>query len=272
MRVDVNGVGIEFDVSGPDSGPRVILLHGFPDTGRLWRNQVPALAGAGFRVIVPDLRGYGRSDKPKDVGEYEFASLLGDVVGVLDHLGVERAHVVGHDWGADLSWGLASLAPDRVDRLVVLSVGHPAAFRTAGLEQMEKSWYMLLFLFPGVAEQWLSNDGWANFRQWARHPDADAVIADLEADGSLTPGLNWYRANVAPEWWVLPPMELPPVRAPTLGVWSSGDPALTEVQMTASARHVAAEWRYERIDGAGHWLQLEAPERINDLLLGFLSA
>src|SRR6188472_1066348 len=100
MRVDVNGVGIEYQVEG--DGRPVVLLHGFPDTGRMWRNQVPALRDAGYRVIVPDLRGYGASDKPAEVDAYAIPFLAGDVLGVLDHLGVERAHVVGHDWGAAL--------------------------------------------------------------------------------------------------------------------------------------------------------------------------
>jgi pimeloyl-ACP methyl ester carboxylesterase len=245
-------------------------LHGFPDSGRVWRHQVPALTEAGFRVVVPDLRGFGRSDKPAPVGAYGAGRLLGDITGVLDHFGAGRVHVVGHDWGAALAWALAMFTPARVDHLVVLSVGHPTAFRTAGLEQRQKSWYMLLFQFEGVAEEWLTRDGWANFRQWAAHPDADAVIAEIEAAGSLTPALNYYRANVPPQSWVQDPPPYPPVQVPTLGIWSSGDPALTEGQMVGSAEHVAAKWRYERIDGAGHWLQLEVPETVNRLLLDFL--
>ncbi len=253
MRVDVQGVGIEVEVTG--EGRPVVLLHGFPDSGRLWRNQVPALADAGFRVIVPDLRGYGRSDKPDDVSAYAIPFLAGDVAAVLDHLELERAHVVGHDWGAALAWAVASFAPERVDHLVALSVGHPTAFGAAGLAQREKSWYMLLFQFEDVAERWLRDDGWARFRAWSRHPDADAVIADLEADGSLTPGLAWYRANVPAESLVAPSLELPPVQAPTMGVWSSGDFALVEEQMARSSEHVAGPWRYERLEGPGHWMQ-----------------
>ena len=266
-RVDVDGVGIEYEVTG--QGRPVVLLHGFPDSGRLWRYQVPALAGAGFRVIVPDLRGYGRSDKPQPVEAYSIAFLAADVLAVLADLEIDRAHVVGHDWGAALAWGLAAFAPDRVDHLAVLSVGHPATFRRTP-QQREKSWYMLLFQFPGIAERWLADNDWANFRNWARHPDADQVIAELEATGSLTPGLNWYRANVPPESWVAPPLTLPPVQAPTMGVWSTADIALTEVQMTDSAQNVVGPWRYERLDGPGHWMQLEAPEGLNALLLDFL--
>jgi pimeloyl-ACP methyl ester carboxylesterase len=240
MDVDSGGVRIHVEVSGPDDGPPVVLLHGFPDRGRLWDRQAAALARAGYRVIVPDQRGYGRSDKPAEVGAYGLVSVAADVGAVLDALGAPRAHLVGHDWGA------------------------------AGFEQREKSWYMLLFQFEGIAERWLSAHDWANFRSWARHPDADAVIRDLQADGSLTPGLNWYRANVHPRTLVEPPLGLPAVQAPTLGVWSSGDFALTERQMTGSQAHVAGPWRYERIEGPGHWMQAEAPEAVNRLLLEFL--
>ena len=266
-RVEVDGVGIHYEVTG--EGRPVVLLHGFPDSGRLWRHQVPALAGAGFKVIVPDLRGYGRSDKPEEVEAYGLASVAGDVLAVLADAGEPRAHVVGHDFGAAVAWGLGSLTPDSVDHLVVLSVGFPTTF-FATLEQYQKSWYMLLFQFAGIAERWLQENDWHNFKRWGLHPDAEAVIAELEASGSLTPGLNYYRANVGPETWVGPPAQLPPVQAPTMGVWSTGDFALGEAQMTESAQNVAGPWRYERLEGPGHWMQLEAPDQVNQLLLDFL--
>jgi pimeloyl-ACP methyl ester carboxylesterase len=270
VRVDVDGVGIEFDVSGSVDGRPVVLVHGFPDSGRLWRHQVPALADAGFRVIVPDMRGAGRSDKPAGVDPYSVLFLAGDVMAVLDSLGIERAHVVGHDWGAGITWALGAVAGHRVDHLVAMSVGHPTSFRAAGLPQLAQSWYMLLFQFPEVAERWLSADDWANLREWSHHPDIEGVIADLERNGSLAPGLCWYRANVPPETWVSPPLELPPVQAPTMGVWSTGDFALGEAQMTGSGDCCANGFRYERLEGVGHWLQLEAPDRVNALLVDFL--
>jgi pimeloyl-ACP methyl ester carboxylesterase len=268
VRADSSGVGINYEVTG--EGRPVVLLHGFPDSGRLWRHQVGPLAEAGFQVIVPDMRGYGASDKPIEVEAYNILFLVADIGAVLDDAGVETAHVVGHDWGAAVAWALAALAPERVDHLAALSVGHPSTFRSGGFDQYEKSWYMLLFQFEEIAEQWLSNDEWSNFRAWGGHPDADTVIAELEANASLTPGLNWYRANIPPESYVTPPLELPPIQAPTLGVWSSGDMALTEGQMTRSAEQVAGPWRYERLDGPGHWMQLEAPDEVSRLLGDFL--
>jgi pimeloyl-ACP methyl ester carboxylesterase len=270
VRVDVNGVSIEYEVTG--DGAPVMLLHGFPDSGRLWRHQVPALVQAGFRVIVPDMRGYGRSDKPAEVAAYRMDQLVGDVLAVMDAAGAERAHVVGHDWGASVAWATALMAAERVDHLAALSAGHPATFFADGFAQHEKSWYMLLFQFPDVAEQWLSAHDWANFRAWIDHPDADATIAELQTNLSLTPGLNYYRANIRPEILLRSGLELPPIQAPAMGVWSSGDPVLTEGQMLRSAANVAGPWRYERLDGPGHWLQLEAPGDVNRLLIDFLSA
>jgi pimeloyl-ACP methyl ester carboxylesterase len=269
MKIAVNGAPFEVEVAG--DGPAVVLLHGWPDSHRLWRTQLPALHAAGFRTIAPDQRGMGESFAPDAVEDYALPTLVGDVVGVMDAVGVERAHVVGHDWGAAVAWGLASFVPDRVERLVALSVGHPAAFRGAGLEQRQKSWYMLLFQFVGIAEEWISAADFRNFREWANHPDADAVIAELRRPGALTAGLNWYRANVAPESLLAPPPVFPPIAAPTMGLWSSGDLALTERQMLDSAAYVTGPWRYERIEGAGHWMQLDATDELNALLVDFLT-
>jgi pimeloyl-ACP methyl ester carboxylesterase len=176
---------------------------------------------------------------------------------------------VGHDWEAAVVWATAMFAPV-ADHLAALSVGHPSAFAGMSMAQRQKSWYMLLFQYAGHAEDWLSRDGWANFREWCHHPDADAVIAELEANESLTPALNYYRATMSPEALTGPPMEFPHVQAPTMGVWSSNDFALLEQQMTDSANFVASTFRYERIDGHDHWMQWEAPDKVNALLLDFL--
>jgi pimeloyl-ACP methyl ester carboxylesterase len=269
MRIDVNGMGINVDDTG--DGPAVLLIHGWPDTHTLWRHQVAALTAAGYRTVAPDLRGFGDSDKPAAIEDYGIFQLIGDLLGVLDHLEVSQAHVVGHDWGGAIGSVLAAMVPERVASLACLSVGHPAAFRNAGWAQRQKSWYMLLFQFQGIAERWLSHDDFHNFREWTRHPDADAVIARLRDPEALTASLGVYRAILPPESLLTPPTELPPIQAPTMGVWSTGDFAITEAAMTGSAAMVAGGWRYERIEGAGHWPQLDTPEAVNRLLLDFLS-
>jgi pimeloyl-ACP methyl ester carboxylesterase len=261
---------ITIHVEDSGSGPPVVLLHGFPDSHQLWAEQVRALNAAGFRTIAPDLRGFGASSRPEGVERYGLLDIVGDVLGVLDALAVPKAHVVGHDFGAAVAWLIGSFVADRVDHLVTLSVGHPAAFRTAGFEQREKSWYMLFFQFTGIAEQWLAADEFANFRAWSHHPRADDVAADLARPGALTAALNWYRANLHPQSWVDPPLAFPPVTVPTMGVWSAGDVALTEQSMTGSAAHVTGPWRYERIEGVGHWMTIDAPDTVNRLLLDFL--
>ena len=267
----INVGGLNFHLIHEGTGYPVLLLHGFPDSSHLWRNQIPRLVNAGLRVIAPDLRGFGNSDKPSETEAYALPVILGDVIGILDQLNAPRAHVIGHDWGAGVAWALAAMFPDRVERLVALSVGHPATFFKAGLEQREKSWYMLLFQFRGIAEEFLKKDDWKFFREWVRHhPETEKWIEDLSRPGALTAGLNWYRANVAPEMAVPERWALPNVMAPTLGVWSSGDVYLTESQMLLSQQCVSGSWTYERIEGASHWMQLDRPDYVNELLLRFL--
>jgi pimeloyl-ACP methyl ester carboxylesterase len=164
----------------------------------------------------------------------------------------------------------AAHAPDRVHTVTALSVGHPAAFRSAGWAQREKSWYMLLFQFRGIAEEWLRANDFRNLRDWSGHPDIERAVARLSEPDALTASLGLYRANLAPESLLAPPAVPPPVTAPAMGVWSTGDLALTEAQMTGSAGHVAGPWRYERLEGAGHWLQLDAPAAVSELLADFI--
>ncbi|MGI5286429.1 alpha/beta fold hydrolase [Nonomuraea polychroma] len=270
MRVEVNGIGLEVQVSG--EGPVVLLVHGYPDTHALWRHQVVALNAAGYRTIAPDLRGFGASCKPQDVADYDLALHVADLLGILDHFDVRRAHLVGHDWGATLAQLTAIAAPARVTSLACLSVGHPGSVGSAGLEQREKSWYFLLFQFLGIAEEWLSRDDFTNMRDWlSTHPEPDEVIDRMRDPRALTAGLAIYRKGVPPEMLLGRPTDVPPIPVPTMGVWSGGDRYLTEESMTGTAEHVTGSWRYERLDGIGHWMPLEAPEEVNRLLLDFLS-
>ena len=199
----------------------------------LGRGVAQPAAGAGRGRLSRDRarpRGFGESDKPEGVDKYGLALLVGDVLGLMDALEIQRAHIVGHDWGAFLSWVLAALAPDRVDRLAVLSVGHPNSWRRAsqGVDQRSLSWYMSLFNAEGLAEEVLARDDWKLFREFVGDAtDVERYVSDLGRPGALTAGLNWYRANastqtiVSGDWG-----QVPPVAADTLGVWSSGESVL----------------------------------------------
>jgi pimeloyl-ACP methyl ester carboxylesterase len=253
-------------------GPTVLLLHGWPDTSALWDEVTPLLVEAGFRVAVPDLRGCGRSDKPSDVDDYGMHHLVGDVVAVIEALGDGKVILVGHDWGAALAWAVAMYRADLVERLVVLSVGHPTAFYGAGMSQQVKSWYMLLFQFEGVGEAFLRKNDYEAIRRWTGHPRPEAVIKELERNGQMRAHLLWYRANVAPDAFVRPAPVLPRVEMPVLGIWSSGDFALTEQQMTTSESYCDDGFRYVRLDDVGHWIPLEAASSVSREIVNFSSS
>ena len=266
----IRGDGVTLEVRDEGSGPAVLLLHGFPDSSRLWRKQIPALVDAGFRAIAPDLRGFGESGKPPRVGDYLMPKILADVIAVLDTLGVDRANVIGHDWGAVVGWALAGRHPDRVERLVAVSVGHPKSYLRAALSsgQAIRSLYALFFQIPGVSEAALRAGDWALLRRsLGRAHDSEHYLRDLSRPGALTAGLNWYRANGR----IHRLARYPNVSSPTLGIVGSRDAVLSKRQMAGSARYVDGEWRFETIQG-GHWLPLNQPEELNRLLLDFLAS
>jgi pimeloyl-ACP methyl ester carboxylesterase len=165
---------------------------------------------------------------------------------------------------------LATAHPDRVERYVAIAVGHPGALVLQGLEQMRRSWYSFFFQFTGLAEEKLAMNDWALMREWlASSPDADRCIAMLARPGALSAGLDWYRANMKPDFWGVP-LDYPAVTVPCVGIYPSEDAFLTEEQMAGSKDFVAGEWHYERVEGAGHWVMLERPDEISALLLDFL--
>ena len=267
QMIEANGISLYVEDHG--EGTPVLMLHGWPDSARLWRHQVPVLAGRGYRVITPDLRGFGRSEQPAEVRSYSLRNVVGDITGLLDALGVPAAHVVGHDWGGAVAWLTAIMRQDRVRTLTAISTPHPLAPPT--MRQHEMAWYQLFFQFYGVAEATIQHDDWAWLRMFTRGAgDLDQAIEDLSRPGALTASLNWYRANVAPRM-PGPVPALPPVAAPTLGIWSTRDHYLDGERMKASAGFVQGTWRYEEIPGASHWVPLDAPERLTDLLLDWLS-
>ncbi|MCR9185887.1 MAG: alpha/beta hydrolase [Halieaceae bacterium] len=262
-----------FQVTDEGSGPPILMLHGFPDSARLWRYQIPALVGAGYRVIAPDQRGFGGSDKPQEIEAYGIAEVLGDVVALLDYLELERVGLVSHDWGAAVGWSLAAIYPERVEKHAALSVGHMTALWNAGIAQRRLAWYMLVFMRQGLAEDIITRQNWQFFSDlWGHHPELEHWIRDLSRPGALTAALNWYRANMDLDSWTEEGWQMPRISVPTMGIWSSGDMYLTESQMLGSGEFMDAPWRYERLEGATHWLMLDRPDSVNALLLDFLGA
>ncbi|MDQ1920784.1 alpha/beta fold hydrolase [Massilia pseudoviolaceinigra] len=267
QTLTVNGIAMHVVTDG--EGPAVLLLHGFPDTHAVWRLQIDALAAAGYRVIAPDLRGYGKTEAPASEDGYAMEVLRADMVALLDALGVERALLIGHDWGSVVGWNLCMYAPERVERFVALSVGHPAAYTEGGPLQLLKGYYVLVFQLRGIAESLIKAFDWHALRGMASTPrQFEEWRAHLDRPGRLTADLNYYRANLkmfnASTW--------PTVNLPVLGIWSAGDVALTEAQMRGSEKYVGDSFQYERIEKAGHWLQLEAAPQVNASILKFLKA
>ena len=263
--VSTNGVKLHVVIEG--NGPDVLLVHGFPDDGNVWRKQVPALVKAGYRVIVPDTRGCGESETPTGTAAYTLDNLVADLVAVLDAFGIDKVRLVAHDWGAVIGWQFCIRHPERVERYIALSVGHPNAYAQGPLEQKLKGWYVLFFQLRGVAEWALRLGGWRLFRAVTRFPsEASQWIGKLSRPGRLTAAINYYRANIR----LLFKSDWPAVTVPVFGIWSSGDAFLAEAQMVNTQRFVTSDWRYERVDGASHWLQLDAPERVNALLVDAL--
>jgi len=265
-RLLVNGVELNVVVEG--EGPDVLLLHGFPDDHTVWREQIPMLVAAGYRVIAPDTRGCGDSAIPAKVSDYRVDRLVDDLVGVLDALGIDKVRLVAHDWGAVQGWFLAMRHPERVERYVALSVGHPNAYARGGLMQKLRGGYIAFFQLRGLAEFLLTRFDYALWGTMVGFPEEfEACKARLKRPGRLTAGINYYRANLG----MILPREYPPVTIPVVGIWSDGDRFLVEGQMTNSAQYCAAGFRYERVDGANHWVQLTAPAKVNPLLLASLA-
>ncbi|MGO9019588.1 MAG: alpha/beta fold hydrolase [Syntrophobacteraceae bacterium] len=265
QTIEVNGIKINVIIEG--DGPYVILLHGFPDSAYVWRNQIPALIQAGYRVVAPDLRGCGGTDAPVGKANYTLDILIKDVTGMMDSLGIARAPLIGHDWGAILGWFVAIEHPERVERYVAMSVGHPSAFKKGGIEQKLRSWYVYAFQVPVITETATRALNWLLLRVLSQnHPEVSRWIEDKSRPGRLTAGMNWYRANIIRLLFGINRN----ARVPAFGIWSSGDCFLSERQMKLSALYVDAPWRYERIENTSHWMQLDAPERLNGLLIEYL--
>jgi pimeloyl-ACP methyl ester carboxylesterase len=289
-RIAANG--IELSVHEEGAGPLVVLCHGFPELAYSWRRQVPALSAAGFRVVTPDMRGFGRSSAPHEVEAYDVVSLCGDLCGLLDALEEESAIFVGHDWGASLAWQLAVMHPERVRAVAGLSVPFvpraPAPPIPIMRRHLGEDFYIVWFQQPGVADTALARDvrrtltthrqwtaGWADEDgppperpPWLSEGELDVYVEAFERTG-FTGGLNWYR-NIDRNWELTEAFAERRVEQPALFLTGERDPVRRFMPAEAMRGWVTDLRRAVVVPGAGHWVQQEEPEAVNAALLEFL--
>jgi pimeloyl-ACP methyl ester carboxylesterase len=274
-----NGIRLHVAAAGPADGPLIILLHGFPDFWYGWRRQIPALAQAGFRVWAPDQRGYNLSDKPRSAAAYRLDEVAGDVAGLVDASGRDRAVVVGHDWGGLAAWRLAVTQPERVERLIILNAPHPLAFRRHLLRspaQMARSTYAFFFQLPALPEWLARRRNWAPAERALRVGARPGTFTDADLEryrqawsrpGAFTAMLNWYRAT----------LRHPPhlsgeqrVTVPALIIWGGRDVALSSA-LAEQSLAFCDDGRLVFMPEATHWVQHDEPARVNALIAAFAS-
>ncbi|HEY0700346.1 MAG TPA: alpha/beta hydrolase [Micromonospora sp.] len=268
VRIDARGLTFDLTTGGPTDGEPVLLLHGFPQHRGEWDRVTPALHAAGLRSYALDQRGYSPGARPAAVADYRLAELVADATAVLDELGVEAAHVVGHDWGAVVGWQLAATHPERVRTLTAVSVPHPAALAHALLTdpgQRVRSAYIKLFQQTGKAEQVLLALGGTGLRTvllGVGEGRIDRYAVPMLAPGALTAALNWYRAVSQREL-----AKVGPCPVPTTYVWSDGDTAVGRTAAEACAEHVTGDYRFVTLTEVSHWIPDEAAEALADAIL-----
>lgn len=261
-------------------GPLVVLLHGFPEFWYSWRHQIPPLVESGFRVIAPDMRGYNGSDRPRGIRAYRAQAVAGDIERLVAWAGVERAAVVGHDWGGAIAWQLAVQAPAVVERLGILNVPHPLSMARGlrTLRQVRKSWYIGAFQVPWMPEAVLHAGQFAVLRRILRDDptnpnaftpeDVRRYVEVWSRPGGLTEPINYYRALRYANLRQLRNFERP-IDIPTLVIWGERDRYLGS-ELAEPPREVVRNVRVERLPEASHWVHLDEPATINRLLIGFL--
>ena len=279
VAVDTNGISLHTRQAGPEDGPLVVLLHGFPEFWYGWHRQIKPLADAGYRVIVPDQRGYNRSDKPDGVDSYRIETLAADVVGLLDAADRETAAVAGHDWGAAVAWWLALSYPERIESLTAVNVPHPTVMETTlrnSLSQLRKSWYMFAFQLPALPEAISTANNCRVLRRGLTNSsrpgtfsatDLERYRAAWQQPDALTAMINWYRAmgRYRPQ----PPRQQ--VSVPTLVMWGRQDEFLASTMADESLDY-CDDAELVSFPSATHWVLHEEPEETADALLAHLDA
>jgi len=283
------GVTLNVALAGPEDAPAIILLHGFPESHRTWREAAPRLEDE-FRLIMPDQRGFAGSDRPQDVGDYKSDILIDDIFALAETLGIESFALVGHDWGGAISWPAALRNDPRLTKLAIVNAPHPLIFQKSLIEnedQRAASQYINWFRTPG-AEKAIEAMGFDAFfqRTFAGHTDVSKIpevekqqyLADWSQPGGMLPMLNWYRASrlVVPLPGVTVPLPdfllraFPKIHVPTLVVWGMKDPALLPIQLEG-LDELVDDLCIVKLPDAGHFAPWEAGEQVADALRGFLA-
>ncbi|MGX1856650.1 alpha/beta fold hydrolase [Dietzia sp. NPDC055340] len=269
IYVERGGMELRAVDSGPADGEPVVLLHGFPQRATSWDRVTPLLHADGLRTIALDQRGYCASARPRGRRAYRISELVGDVIALLDTAGLADAHVVGHDWGAAVAWGLAGNHPERVRSLTAVSVPHPAAFLKAMVvsDQLLRSWYMGFFQLPLLPELILTSSGPLPARVLAGMGMTREMIeryrAEMVTDGAVRGGLGWYRALP----FASPRGATARVRVPTTFVWSDNDAALGRGGAELTERYVDADYRFLEMNGVSHWIPDERPVELAEAIV-----
>ena len=270
-KLEANGFTFDVRVAGPEKGELVVLLHGFPETSFEWRHQMGALVSAGYRVLAPDQRGYSAGARPPATDDYAILNLISDVLQMVDALGVDRFHVVGHDWGAGVAWGVGIVGGARVRTLTAISVPHPAAFNAVLADQngcqYNASAYFDVFSQPNSEDAFLADGASALRAIYAEFPPEVAVeyLRVLNSKPALSAALNWYRANV--EQRQIKGSIATHVTVPTMMIWSDGDAFLCRDGADLTKDYVDAPYHLEIIQGVDHWVPELGAAQVTALLL-----
>lgn len=278
----VRANGIRFHVLEEGDGEELaICLHGFPELSHSYRHQLPVLAELGYRAWVPDLRGYGRTERPTEMQDYAIETLIADVAALIEAAGVRRAVVIAHDWGGIVAWHLAMRRPDVLSRLIILNIPHPAVLlRNLSRRQAASLFYVLVFQIPGLAERLLADDGYRRIDQAflsmavdsSRFPEEDLrVYREAAAQpGALTAMLNYYRAYIRGGGALRELRRgVPLIETPTLMLWGEQDTALLKESTIGTDQNVP-DLTVRYLPHASHWVQQEAPETINAMISAWL--
>jgi len=260
------------------AGEPVVLLHGFPETSHMWCGLMPRLAESGFRCLAPDQRGYSPAARPDEIEAYAYRHLIADVLALADAASFGRFHLVGHDWGALVGWGVLSTAPDRIASYVSLSIPHTLAFARAVYEDPEEEPYRQILqalLTEGVFEGLIhANDGAAIRAAYTHSPpeQIDEYIAVLSQPGAMKAAASWYRASRAHRRALEDPdSPYGPVTTPSLLIWGAQDPYVRRMSVDLATEYMRGPYRIVELE-AGHWLAQEQPGRVVDEVLAHVRA